>query len=484
LTFLQERSFHLASLPVSFVTVIPPLPNQLKMRLNGLTSRSAVLLILTACLLNLSPTAWVLADPASAPDSNATSSTTQTDAGDTTTPDAPADAVAAVTKKEAGTLTTAPEEPSGPPPPKTISTSGLSNGSGFSNSSARKSSAATANKTATAGKVLTGKVLQGSVTEDGKNSPFISGAVQTIPKSTTVELTICGNLNSEVSQKGDEVLVQIGHDVNGTKGVSVPGGWYAHGLVTDAASQKRMGRDGYVVVEFDKLVSPDGQYEVPFHASFSTKDKLLKSVAKTVAIDTGYVSYGALGGALLSLQVTGIPMAIATHGYSVAVGAGVGATLGAIGAIKRKGKVASLYPGDMMKLITAEPITLPGFNKAMLPSGQVHKNLQDMAITINKASFSRDPNGDKESSLLTVDLTMANKTEKEYTFFDLAVVSDRNQRYLPSIFGGFQQLQKKVKPNCKQEGVVTFEVEGKKRKYWLVLLDRTKDSELSRVPIN
>jgi hypothetical protein len=79
---------------------------------------------------------------------------------------------------------------------------------------------------------------------------------------------------------------------------------------------------------------------------------------------------------------------------------------------------------------------------------------------------------------------MANKTPKEYTFFDLAVVSDRNQKYFPSIFGGFQQLQKKVKPNTKEDGTVTFEVGDKKHKYWLVLLDRSKANELTRVPIN
>jgi hypothetical protein len=329
------------------------------------------------------------------------------------------------------------------------------------------------------------KLLKGKVAQEGKKSPFISGTVQSIPKGTNIEINMCGNINSEVSQKGDEVLVQIAHDIGAGKGVQVPGGWFMHGLVTDAASQRRGGRNGFVQVEFDKLVTEDGQYEVPFHATFSTKDKLLKSIAKVAAIDAGIMSYGAVGGAILSVQLTGLPTAIATHGISVGIGAGAGALVGAIGAAKRKGKIASFSPGDAMKLITVDSISLPRIDKTAIPSGKApHEQLKDMLLYVNKASFRRDPNGDRESNLLTVDLTMANKTAKEYTFFDLAVVSDHNQRFFPSIFGGFQQLQKKVKPNSKEDGIVTFEVESKKQKYWLVLLDKGKENELKRVPIN
>lgn len=330
----------------------------------------------------------------------------------------------------------------------------------------------------------TADVLKGSVSEDGKKSPLLYGSVQSIPKGTEIKLTMMGNINSEISQKGDEVWVRVSQDVAGTNGVGVPGGWFMHGLVTDAEKQKRLGRNGYIDIEFDKLVSPDGEYELPFEAKVSTKDSMLKSAAKIAAIDSVYVGYGAVGGALLSLQITGIPGAIASQGYSVAIGAGVGATIGGIGALKRKGKIASLYPGDEMKMVTAEPISLPGFDKSMLPSAKPLAKLAGMDITVKKALFSKDPNGDKASSLLTVDLSMANKTRKEYTFCDLAVVSDHSQLYAPLPFGGFAQLQKAVKPNTEEQGSVTFEVDSKKRKYWLVLLDRIKGGELTRVPIN
>ena len=65
-------------------------------------------------------------------------------------------------------------------------------------------------------------------------------------------------------------------------------------------------------------------------------------------------------GSIVSVQLTGIPTAIATHGISVGAGAAVGGTLGMIGALKRKGKIASFLPGDEMKMVTVEQIELPG----------------------------------------------------------------------------------------------------------------------------
>jgi hypothetical protein len=238
-------------------------------------------------------------------------------------------------------------------------------------------------------------------------------------------------------------------------------------------------------MEFDKLISPDGEYQLPFHATVSTKDSLLKSVAKVAAIDSGYVAEGALAGAILSVQFTGITGAIATHGYSVAIGAAVGAGIGAFGAAKRKGKILSVYPGDTMKMVTAEPISLPGFDKTQLLSGQKHESIKTLGITINKTVYRKDPSGDRRANLLVVDLTMNNKSAKEYKFKDLAVVSDLNQRYQPWIDQGFRALmEKSVAPNSEQEGVVTFGVGPKKRKYWLVLLDPYKHTELKRVPLN
>lgn len=315
-------------------------------------------------------------------------------------------------------------------------------------------------------------------------SPFLYGSVESIPAGTQVHLTLMGNLNSELNQKGDEVLARLAMDVKDGEKVLLPDGWFAHGFVVDVASQRRLGRDGYVEIEFDSLISPDGNYEISFPAKLSTRDNKLHALAKTLAIDAGYVTMGAAGGAILSAQLTGIPLAVMTQGYSVAAGAGVGAGLGAIGALKRKGKIASFYPGDELKLTIDEPLTIPGLNRDALAGPAPGKTIEDLHIVVNRASFGKDPYGDSRSRLLTLDLKVDNRSNKEYSYFDLAVVSDHNQRYYPSLLSGLNTWKKKVQSHSCQEATISFSVDSPKRRYWIVLLDRTDRRELARVPIN
>lgn len=325
-------------------------------------------------------------------------------------------------------------------------------------------------------------LLRGRVT--ATQSPFLYGSVETVPKGTKLDLTLMGNLNSEMSQKGDEIFARVAVDLKDGEHVLLPSNWYLHGIVSDVKSQRRLGRDGYVDVEFDKLVSPDGQYEVPFAAKFSTADNQLKAVAKVLAIDTGYVTEGAVGGAILSVQLTGVPLAVATHGYSVAIGAAAGAGIGALGALKRKGKIASLYPSDEMHLTVASPLTLPGFNPDALASRTPHEKLKNLDLTVLSSHFGKDPFGDAHSRLLVLDVKVDNHSAREYSFFDLAVVSDYNQRYYPFLMGGLSSWKKRVLPNSAAQGTISFSVDSPKHKYWLVLLDKKNRQELTRVPIN
>ncbi len=329
-------------------------------------------------------------------------------------------------------------------------------------------------------------LLKGSVTHAFAKSPLMYDKPQELTKGTTISLVSLANINSEINRKGDEVWVRVGTNVRGPSEVAVPGGWYMHGLVSDSAPQRRGGRDGYVTVQFDKLVSPDRQLEVPIDAQVTSKASAPKAIAKHLLIDSGHVSLGAAGGAIAAVQLGGIGTAIATHGISAGVGAGIGATIGLIGAAKRKGSVSSIMPGEEMKLVIAQPITLPGFDSALIPSAKPIAHLDNFEVLINKLAFSKDPWGDNRSKMLTVDITLKNGTSHEYGFSHLAVISDRDEVYYPDPLhnGGANFVTKKVKPNTSENAVVAFNVDGKRHKYWLVLLDSANQKELNRVPIN
>ncbi len=328
-----------------------------------------------------------------------------------------------------------------------------------------------------------GPLLKGGVSETV--SPIAEdGSKNELPVGLPVSLTLMANLNSELSKVGDAVVAMVSIDVKDAGKVVLPGQWFVAGRIADVAGQRRLGRDGYLTIKFDKLVSPDGKYVIPIDVTASTKESTAKSVAKVVAKDSVYVTKGAFAGALTSVQLTGIPMAIATHGYSVAGGAALGATIGLFGALKRKGNITNAMQGEGLKFRLDKPVMLPAFNETALPSAMPTAKIVNLDITVDKVKFRADPFGDKRSRLLQVDFHMSNNTQKEYSFNNIVVVSDHNQMFCPYAFGAMKELLKRVPPKSKETGSITFGVTSGKHKFWLVLLDRANRGELARVPVN
>lgn len=326
-------------------------------------------------------------------------------------------------------------------------------------------------------------LLKGGVSET--ISPIAEdGSKNELPIGLPLDLTLMVNLNSEVSKVGDGVVAMVSVDVKDGGKTVLPGQWFVGGTVTQVEHQKRLGRDGYVTVKFEKLVSPDGKYEIPIDVTASTKESTAKGIAKVVAKDSVYVTKGAAMGALASVQVTGIPLAIATHGYSVAGGAVVGSLVGLVAALKRKGNIATAINGDELKFKLDKPVMLPAFNAVALPSAAPIPKVNNLDVVVDKVSFRSDPFGDKQSRILRVDFKMNNNTNREYGFSNLVVVSDHNKMYYPYILGDFKERQKRVPAKSRQAGSMTFDVTSGKHKYWLVLLDHGNQKELARWLLN
>ncbi len=332
-------------------------------------------------------------------------------------------------------------------------------------------------------KDMKGKLLQGTVIHEADRSPLLDGVVQTIPPGVDVNLSLNCFLNSEVSQKGDEIFAKVSVDVKDGSKVMLPEGWYLRGLVTDATGQKRHSRDGYIEVTFDKLISPTGDIELAFPAKFSTKDHALKSVAKVAMIDTAIVTKNALKGGWLGLKMGGIPVAIASYGIVPGSTAAAGAAFGAFKAARRQGEIRSITPGDVIKLKTVEPISLPGFNVKALPSYQKAPPMRGAVININKCWFVPDVR-DKKAQLLKVDFTFVNETKRPYSFRDFIVTTNLGQKYFPEVLSpaNYAQFKVKILPNTQERGIVTFNIDKGKSEYYLILMDYN-EKELSRALI-
>ncbi len=327
-------------------------------------------------------------------------------------------------------------------------------------------------------------VLKGRVTETPQLSPLLSGSVQTIPDGVKVDLTLQGNLNSEMSQKGSEVFAQISRDVTDSAGnkVYLPGGWVAHGYVTDRGGQKRHSGAGWAEVTFDRIISPDGKYDIPFDAKVSTKDNTVVAVTKVLATDTKYMSMGAVAGGVLSFQMTGIGVAVASHGYSVAIGAAIGAGIGLFGAVRKKGPILSLYPGEHLKLTTTGNIQMPGFNLANLPSAKPKERVIGLFVNVNDAKLVKDDfSEDKKARILKVNFTIENHSQREFLLNNLRVISELNEIFGPHMNAMAVKFAP-LTPESSQTLTIPFSVDAGKHKYWLLLTD-AKGNEVRREPI-
>ncbi|MBS2007618.1 MAG: TrbI/VirB10 family protein [Cyanobacteria bacterium SZAS TMP-1] len=328
------------------------------------------------------------------------------------------------------------------------------------------------------------KYFKLKVSETPEISPLLSGSVQTIPDGIKVDLTMQGNLNSEVSQKGSEVFAQISRDVTDASGnkVYLPGGWVAHGFVTDRSGQGRHSKAGWAEVTFDRIISPDGKYDIPFEAKLSTKDNTVVAVTKVLATDTKYMGLGAAAGSVLSVQMTGIPLAVASHGYSVAIGAGIGAAIGLFGAMRKKGPILSVYPGEHLQLKTAGSIQMPGFNLANLPSAKKPERVVGLYMQIDEAKLLKDNfSEDKRARILKVKFTIENHSQREFLLKNMRVISELNEIYPPH--ANFMAVKyQPLTPSSSQTLTIPFSVDAGKHQYSLLLTD-ARGREVRREPI-
>ena len=194
---------------------------------------------------------------------------------------------------------------------------------------------------------------------------LFTGKKETLEKRDIIEMTVSQVLDGTYSIEGDEFFAEVTSDVIGDKGVIIPKGTVAHGVITQTSEAKRLGRDGHLSLSFDYLVTPDGR-EIPIEGKMSTKLHPLKAATKIVATDLGYTAVGGVAGGIFALQALGIEAAIASQGYTLAGGAALGGTIGLGMSLYRKGKNVLIAPGDEIKVRILSSVELPVYKEEAL----------------------------------------------------------------------------------------------------------------------
>jgi hypothetical protein len=308
---------------------------------------------------------------------------------------------------------------------------------------------------------------------------LFTGEKANLNKGTIINMTVSNVISSGYNTRGDEFFAEVTNDVETSGGVLIPSGSIAHGKISTIEDSKNLGRDGFVNLEFDYIATPDGR-EIPIQAKMTTKKSAAASTAKIVATDAAYTVGGGLAGGYMALKFFGLGTAVASHGYTVAGGAGVGALIGTGIALTRKGDSVLLSPGDEMKVKILGSLELPVMSENALKQEEVH--FDGLDVNIFNYVLEKDPFG--EANTITLGISIVNKTNKTFSSFDMALVNDYKAVYYASPFGDTGLWFTKIPPNGRIAGKISFSVDNPKRKHWLVFYDSRTRKPLSKISVD
>lgn len=311
------------------------------------------------------------------------------------------------------------------------------------------------------------------------NPEMYTGKTETLEKRDTIEMTVSQVLDGSFSFEGDEFFAEVTNDVLGDKGIIIPKGTVAHGIIKQAGEAKRLGRDGYIDLSFDYLVTPDGR-EIPIEGKMSTKLHPIKAATKIVATDIGYTAAGGVVGGVLAAQALGIEAAIASQGYTLAGGAAIGAGVGLGMALYRKGKDVLISPGDEIKVRILSEVELPVYKEEALK--QKEEKYPGLDIRIGNILYEKDPFG--EVNTLTLSVSITNMSDKNFSGMDIALMNDYGTIYNPSIFGDTRLVFCQFKPGDRKAGKISFAVDNVKQSYWLIVNNRATNKPLMKISLD
>ncbi len=331
--------------------------------------------------------------------------------------------------------------------------------------------------------VFSQEPLKGGVSESDvfkqEMTELFTGKVETLDRHDVINMTVSQVLDSSISIEGDEFFAEVTDDVYGNKGIIIPRGTVAHGVISSTSEAKRLGRAATISLNFDYLVTPDGR-EIPIEGKMTTKLHPVAETGKIIAQDVGYTVAGGAVGGFVALNWLGIEAAIASQGYTIAGGAAVGGAIGLGMALMRKGHDVLIAPGDEIKVKVNTSVDLPVYKEDAFKQEEVFYD--GLKISINDIKHGKDPFG--EANTITLSLLISNMSDKTISGFDMSLVNDYNVSFSPSIFGDTNLIFKQIKPGDKLITNVSFAVDNLHRKFWLTFYDRKNGSIITKISLD
>ena len=328
--------------------------------------------------------------------------------------------------------------------------------------------------------------FKGYIEETNKSPNDVQGEMftkesMTLREDKTIELTVSQVLNGTTAIEGDEFFAEVSEDVLAASGVLLPKGTVAHGTIKNIVDPKRMGRDGYIELGFDYLITPDGR-EIPIEGEMTSKLNPAKSVGKKIAEGGANSAVGAAYGAVAAMEIAGIEGAILSKGATVIGGAAIGTVVAVGMTLFRKGKDVLIAPGDEIKVKIRSSEAIQVMKPEAVRQDELHYD--GLEVSISDIFLEKDPFDNLNT--ISLDLIIKNYSKSDFSTFDVSLVSDLRNIYKPSIFTDYKNslAMKHIKRGESVSGILSFSVDSPNRQHWLVFYDKKTNKPLAKISID
>jgi len=315
--------------------------------------------------------------------------------------------------------------------------------------------------------------------EQQQQDALFTGQIETLDKHDVIKMTVSQVIDGNYSFEGDEFFAKVTTDVAGEDGIIIPKGTVAHGTISRSSEAKRLGRDGYITLKFDYLITPDGR-QIPIEGGMSTNMHPLKAASKIIATDLGYTAAGGVMGGYTALGALGIEAAILSQGYTVAGGAALGSTAGLVMSLCRKGRDVLIAPGDEIRVKITSSMNLPVYKATAFHQDEI--SYPGLNVRITNILYEKDPFG--ELNTVTLSMAISNMSKTTFSGMDIALVNDLGQTFNPSVFGDTTLMFTQIHSGDRLAGRMSFAVNNINDSFWLTFYDRLTKKEVAKISLD
>ena len=317
----------------------------------------------------------------------------------------------------------------------------------------------------------TGVILKGS-------------ANRVLDRKSKINISLMTTLSSELNQIGDgveaKILVNPNDKDNSLKALK---GSHLIGHVLEVKRSRKAGRAGSVKVLFDTLKIQSGK-TFPIKAEMTTETFKGKEAGKMILYDAKLITLGALWGTYNSLKFAPVA-AIYSQGLSVAASATIGASLGIIGSIRRKGDIKTFFAGEKSQIEFKNELNLTDdiLNEAALSSKVLNNELIGLKLNLLNAQIN---DSEDYENILNVKVKVNNQTNSAIYPCDLLLIpKDGGDPIMADLRNSGLDLLKKIAPGKVSDLELIFPLAQKAslKDYNLALIDPLDKTYLSSIEL-